>query len=145
MVYQYSLRAEDQQQETFGIKESVVRRIDSLSNRYRTSYHTQQLNFGYRAASPQLQYNLGISLQPLTMLADTGRQGRNLYYHTMLVLPFASLRYMPSLQNTLQFNYAGSMSPPLFNQLIPIRDVRNLQQVTIGNPDLKPSKIIKSI
>ncbi|MGJ1322840.1 outer membrane beta-barrel protein [Sphingobacterium faecium] len=140
LVYQYSLSAEDQQQETFGVKESVVRRIDSLSNRYRTSYHTQQLNLGYRAASTKLQYNLGMSFQPLKMLADTGRQGESLNYQSMPVLPFASLRYMPSPAYTLQFNYTGSINPPSVNQLIPFRDVRNLQQVTIGNPDLKPSK-----
>lgn len=140
MAYTYTLRHNDQLQSTFGIKDDTFHPIDSLSNQYATLFYTQQLNLSYRAESAKLLYHLGLSFQPAKLKADTGAQHKSLAYNMFQLMPIASLRYMPTSKHTIQFNYVGNINPPLINQLIPLRDVRNLQQTSIGNPDLKPSK-----
>lgn len=138
--YSFSLRQEQQVQETQAQQEKALQRIDSLSNIYGTLFSTQQLDLSYRVASSKLQYSLGLSLQPVLIRATDQGQDKQADYHMLHLLPVASIRFAPSLKNSIQINYTGTVTPPASNQLMPFSDVRNLQQITVGNPDLKPSK-----
>ncbi|UIR57390.1 TonB-dependent receptor family protein [Sphingobacterium sp. SRCM116780] len=137
--YNFSLRSEKQLRETQVLKEGILQRIDSLSNDYGTLFSIQQLDLSYRVESPKMQYSLGLSLFPAIMHVDDSKLGR-ISYRIINFLPIASIRYLASLKNSIQFNYMGSSTAPTVNQLIPLRDLRSLQQVTIGNPELKPTK-----
>src|SRR5690606_22711713 len=50
-----------------------------------------------------------------------------------------SLQYQLSKQDQIMLSYMGSVSPPTANQIMPLKDVRDLQNLTVGNPDLKPA------
>ncbi|MFD2904865.1 outer membrane beta-barrel protein [Sphingobacterium anhuiense] len=138
--YSLSLRNDQQHRETHVKQEDLLMRIDSLSNNYNSLFNTQQLDMSYRVASPKLQYSLGLSLQPALMRMDERVQHKKVDYPMFSILPIASMRYSPSLKNSIQINYTGTVTAPASDQLMPIRDMRNLQQITVGNPDLKPSK-----
>ncbi|MGA6118303.1 outer membrane beta-barrel protein [Sphingobacterium anhuiense] len=138
--YSLSLRDDQQHRETHVKQEELLMRIDSLTNDYSSLFNTQQLDVSYRVTSATLQYSMGFSLLPAFMRTNDQKQDEKLDYHTLNVLPVVSLRYAPSLKNSIQLDYAGTVSPPASDQLMPLRDIRNLQQITVGNPDLKPSK-----
>lgn len=138
--YSLSLRDDQQQRETHVKQEDLLTRIDSLSNNYNSLFITQQLDMSYRVASPKLQYSLGLSLQPALMRMDERVQHKTVDYPMFSILPIASIRYSSSLKNSIQINYTGTVTTPASDQLMPVRDIRNLQQITVGNPDLKPSK-----
>ncbi|RYY19162.1 MAG: hypothetical protein EOP41_10015, partial [Sphingobacteriaceae bacterium] len=53
------------------------------------------------------------------------------------VIPSARFVYNFSRSHTFTLNYGGSSSEPSFNQLQPIRDSSNLQNIIVGNPYLK--------
>ena len=138
--YSLSLRDDQQHRETHVKQEDLLTRIDSLSNNYNSLFITQQLDISYRVASPKLQYSLGFSLQPALMRMDERVQHKKVDYPIFSILPIASMRYSSSLKNSIQINYTGAVAAPASDQLMPLRDIRNLQQITVGNPDLKPSK-----
>ncbi|MDH5825822.1 outer membrane beta-barrel protein [Sphingobacterium faecium] len=138
--YSYALRNDNQVQETEVQQGGVLRPVDSLSATYGSLFNTQQLDMSYRVESSKMQYSLGVSFLPALMQGDVGKDGESISYNMLNVLPIASMRYLPSLKNAISLNYTGTVTPPAIAQLMPLLDVRNLQQVTIGNPNLKPSK-----
>jgi len=138
--YSLSLRDDQQYRETHVKQEDLLMRIDSLRNNYHSLFNTQQLNVSYRVTSATLQYSMSLSLLPTFMRTNEQKQDEKLDYHTLNLLPVVSLRYAPSLKNSIEFDYTETVSPPASDQLMPLRDIRNLQQITVGNPDLKLSK-----
>lgn len=138
--YSYAQRNNNQVQETQVQQSGILLPVDTLSATYGSLFSTQQLDMSYRVESSKMQYSLGVSFLPALMRGDVGKEGKSIFYNMLNVLPIASLRYLPSLKNAIELNYTGTVTPPVIAQLMPLRDVRNLQLVTIGNPDLKPSK-----
>jgi len=55
------------------------------------------------------------------------------------VFPIARFVYNFNRTKTINFSYNGNATQPSFSQLQPVQDVSNQQNVTIGNPNLKPS------
>jgi len=51
----------------------------------------------------------------------------------------ASLSFTASKTSTLNMGYNGQSVAPNINQLQPVADSRNLQNIIVGNPNLKPS------
>lgn len=139
--YSYALRNIDQVMETNSGQVGVLQRIDSLSTDFRSHFSTHQLELSYRVAAPKLGYSLGLLLLPASMDAIEGMQQKGVGYSLFHIFPVASLRYTPSPKNSMQLNYTGTASAPSIQQLMPLQDVRNLQQITVGNPDLKPTQV----
>jgi hypothetical protein len=112
-------------------------KVDSLSNIYSSSFIKHQLGINYRYSTDKLHYILGINAQPNLLtgayegrIAKIHRAGFNLS-------PQANVTYSPSLRTSYILFYNGNSVTPNFNQLQPVADTRNLQNVVIGNPDLK--------
>ncbi|AIM38133.1 hypothetical protein KO02_16700 [Sphingobacterium sp. ML3W] len=139
--YDYSFRTSDQVMETNSDQAGVFQRIDSLSTDFRSVFSTHQLELSYRVDAPKLAYSLGLRMLPVRMHATEGRQQADVGYTMFNLFPIASIRYAPSLKNSMQLNYTATASAPSVQQLMPLQDVRNLQQVTIGNPNLKPTQM----
>ncbi|MDB5121128.1 MAG: TonB-dependent receptor [Sphingobacteriales bacterium] len=53
--------------------------------------------------------------------------------------PQASYQYKFSQQKSIRFNYSGNSSQPSIDQIQPIRVNNDPLNITLGNPDLKPS------
>ena len=54
------------------------------------------------------------------------------------LFPSAFINYKVNDKQDLQFNYSKRISPPNFFQLLPFPDYSDPQNITVGNPDLKP-------
>ena len=116
----------------------ILKRVDSLSNEYTYSFITHRIGLNYRYTAKKLRYSIGINAQPYLLggayegrTDQVNRTGFN-------ISPIAFLSYNRKDQ-TYTFYYNGNSMAPDFSQLQPVRDTRNLQNVVIGNPDLKAS------
>jgi len=116
-----------------------VNLVDSLSSLYSSSFILQRFAVSYRYQSTRLNYSLGITAQP-SQLTGQYRGNETRINHTELNLsPIINLSYNISDWENLSFVYTGSNTAPDFYQLQPVPNISNLQNVVIGNPNLKSS------
>jgi hypothetical protein len=117
----------------------VPKRVDSLSNKYTSSFSTHTIGLNYRYTTKRLNYSAGITAQPNRLTgAYEGRTDR-INRTGFNLSPLARFDFIPSPKTTYSLVYNGNSNAPDFNQLQPVADTRNLQNVIIGNPDLKAS------
>ncbi|WP_199118634.1 outer membrane beta-barrel protein [Pedobacter sp. ASV28] len=111
--------------------------VDSLSSALTSLFITQTLGIGYNYTNKKMRFSLGLNARP-TML-------RNNYINIAQKIVNNNFNYSPSLNlsrtlekgKTLSLGYSGSNNSPSANQLQPIRNTQNLQNIIIGNPNLK--------
>jgi len=119
--------------------EGSLNRVDSLSNQYSSSFITQTIGINYRYEQKKFNYSLGLTAQPnLLTGAYEGREDK-IHRAGFNVSPVARVSYVPSRKHVFGLYYSGNSMAPNFNQLQPVSDTRNLQNVIIGNPNLKAS------
>jgi hypothetical protein len=115
----------------------VGRIVDSLSTRYTSRFTSHLLGTSFRYGSDDLSYSLGVTGQP-NILKVLNKQPRSVISHTGFnISPVANVSYNLSEKTSLTFLYNGSSVAPNFNQLQPVPNTRNLQNIIIGNPNLK--------
>jgi len=115
------------------------RRVDSLSNKYTSSFSTHTIGLNYRYASKGLNYSVGVTGQPNILTGAYEGRADKISRTGFNVSPVARFDFTPSPKTTFSLVYSGNSNAPDFNQLQPVPDTRNLQNVIIGNPDLKAS------
>ncbi|WP_129716687.1 outer membrane beta-barrel protein [Pedobacter sp. SYP-B3415] len=113
--------------------------VDSLSSLYSSLFLAHHAAVNYRYQSPRVTYNIGINAQPSLLASEfIGREGK-INQRQFNFSPVARIGYTWPDNKNFSFAYSGVSAAPAFNQLQPVPDARNLQNVIIGNPDLKPS------
>jgi hypothetical protein len=111
--------------------------VDSLSTIYTSRFTAHLLGINFRYGSDDLTYSLGVTAQP-NLLKVLNEQPRSVIRHTGFNLaPVANLSYNLSEKTSLTFLYSGSSMAPNFTQLQPVPNAKNLQNIIIGNPNLK--------
>ncbi len=112
--------------------------VDSLSTKYTSLFINQSLGINYNYSNKKIRYTLGLNARPSIM--------RNHYLNLQQKISNNNLNYAPNLNlsktiskgKTISISYTGNNNAPSINQLQPIRNTQNLQNVVIGNPNLKP-------
>lgn len=112
--------------------------IDSLSTEYTSLFINQSIGINYNYSNKKMRYNLGLNARPSLM--------RNHYINLNQKITNNNFNYAPNLNlsktiskgKTISLSYSGSNNAPSINQIQPIRNNQNLQNVVIGNPNLKP-------
>ncbi len=114
--------------------------IDSLSNISQYAFSNHRINLSYRYTSKQVNYSAGINVQPNSTNGQyTGRK-ESIHYSTLNFSPMANLNLtIPKKSTLINMSYNGQSVAPNINQLQPVADSRNLQNIIVGNPNLKPS------
>jgi hypothetical protein len=116
---------------------SLDRVVDSLTSIYTSRFSSHLLGLSFRYGSDDLSYNLGVTAQP-NFLKVLNEQPRSVISHNGFNLtPVANVSYNLSEKTSLTFLYNGSSVAPNFAQLQPVPNTRNLQNIIIGNPNLK--------
>ncbi|WP_316815232.1 TonB-dependent receptor domain-containing protein [Pedobacter nyackensis] len=113
--------------------------VDSLSNTYTSLFINHNLNLNYRYSAKKLEYGIGMSFQPSTLTGSYEGRADKISQTTTNMSPMANARFVFNKSQSINLNYSGSSNAPSFEQLQPVPDTRNLQNVIIGNPDLKTS------
>jgi hypothetical protein len=137
--YTFSHRFIDNDRETFDMTTGSKIFIDSLSSIYENIYTTNRFGANYRNTQKKYNYAVGLAVQPATIESNT-LTGKKLQYKQQLVNYFPVIRFAYNFSKSKSFNlnYNGSTNQPTFQQSQPVVDQTNAQNITIGNPNLKP-------
>jgi hypothetical protein len=109
-----------------------------LSNAFNYQFTTNQLGLIWRTDREKFKYNLGLTAQPTVLEGTDLTRNNSTYKQSFNWIPNARFVYRFSNKHQLIAKYNGRSSQPAFNQLQPITDNSNLQNVVTGNPNLKP-------
>lgn len=113
----------------------------SLSNRFRNTYSTQDLQVGYKKTTKLYNLNAGVSFSPSSSASeDLINSARNINTRWVYnVAPYLRFRYKFNKSSSLMAMYRARTSQPSLTQLQPVADVSDPLNITVGNPDLKPT------
>ncbi|WP_165499787.1 outer membrane beta-barrel protein [Pedobacter frigidisoli] len=109
-----------------------------LSNIYDYQFITNKAGLNYRYIGEKLNYTLGVSAQPVLLKGQNLGNNVETTSRSFNLIPSGRFSYKFSYQQSLDVNYWGRNNQPGFQQLQPISDNSNLQNIITGNPDLKP-------
>lgn len=113
--------------------------VDSLSSIYSSAFLFQRFAVNYRYQAERLNYSLGFTLQPSQLTGQYAGNDIKISHFELNLSPIVNLSYNLSNWDNLAFVYSGSSTAPDFYQLQPVPNISNLQNVIIGNPNLKSS------
>jgi hypothetical protein len=111
--------------------------VDSLSTIYTSRFASHLLGASFRYGSEDLSYSLGLTAQPNLLTVNNERPRSEIKHVGFNIAPVANVSYNLSERTNLALIYNGSNTAPSFNQLQPVPNTRNLQNVIIGNPNLR--------
>lgn len=113
---------------------------DTLSNRFRNDFLSQDIRLGYKFVNRVHNLEAGLSFVPSSSksinLIDSRR---NVERSVWNVAPFIRYRYKLSKAGNISINYRGRESQPSIAQLQPVVDRTDPMRIVVGNPGLKPS------
>ncbi|WP_160292137.1 outer membrane beta-barrel protein [Pedobacter lusitanus] len=113
--------------------------VDSLSSIYSSSFMFQRFAISYRYQAERLNYSLGVTAQPSLLTGQYAGNEDRISHFELNLSPIVNLSYNLSNWDNVAFVYTGSSTAPDFYQLQPVPNISNLQNVIIGNPNLKSS------
>ena len=140
--YSHNLSYSRNNRKTFNVDSaSKARTLNNfLSNDYENNFYNNRMGVSLRTTKKKYNYTVGLSLQPVNLQGNSIT--KDSAYKTIRrasVFPIARFVYNFNRTKTLNFSYNGNATQPSFSQLQPVPDQSNQQNVTLGNPTLKPS------
>ena len=115
--------------------------VDSLGRYAEYRYYNHDASVALRFIREKWQLSAGMSFQPQHTVLSYKRgdymvdTARNVFNFA----PNIDFRYRFSKVSQLRFTYRGRSSQPSMENLLPIVDNSNPQNIRVGNPGLKPS------
>lgn len=112
------------------------------SKRLENSFSNQEIELNFKSVRPKYDYTLGFTVQPSSSKSKTfiGENLENDFSRSVVnYAPSAQFNYRWTRQHNLRVRYWGNTDQPSVTQLSPVEDVSNPLNITVGNPDLKPS------
>lgn len=110
-----------------------------LTNEYKSNYLYAGGGMNYRLNQKMFNFSTGFSVQNAHLSGVNLSAGTKLDQNVTDILPSAMLQYNFSRTKNLNFNYRTSTNQPSLTQLQPVLDLSNINNLYIGNPDLKRS------
>ena len=137
--YAHNKRFTGNDKETYNTSSGTKSIIDSLSNEYKNDYTTDKFGANFRTTTKKYNYSIGLAVQPATIQSNslTTKQS-NYTQHIVNYYPVVRYAYNFSKSRSFNLNYNGSTSQPTYQQLQPVYDYSNPQNIVVGNPDLRP-------
>jgi hypothetical protein len=93
----------------------------------------------YRLNQKKYNFSTGFSLQDAYLNGENTSTNTKIKHDFKDILPSANFVYNFSQTENFRFNYRTSTTQPSLTQLQPVLDQSNINNQTIGNPDLKRS------
>jgi hypothetical protein len=113
--------------------------VDSLSTSFKTISLNQTINLNYNYDSRKSRYNLGLNASPNLLTNKDLRLNQKTKNNTLNYSPTINFSRTINQSKTFSMNYQGSNQNPSIYQIQPIRNTQSLQNIIVGNPDLKPA------
>lgn len=113
--------------------------IDSLSTSFNSISFNQSFGSNYSYASDKMWYNLGFNANINMLNNHDFRLQQTIGNNAFNYSPSLNFSRLLAFGKTLSIYYQGNNRNPTINQLQPVRNALNLQNILVGNPDLKAS------
>lgn len=114
---------------------------DLLNNRLTNEFNSEYTYVGggmnYRLNQKKYNFSTGFSLQDAMLKGINTSINNKINQEFKDVLPSAMFQYNLSQTKNFNFNYRTSTNQPSLTQLQPVLDQSNINNQTIGNPNLK--------
>lgn len=136
--YAYNKRFIDNDKETFDVIGNTKTMVDSLTNIYQNIYTTNRFGVNFRTTQKKYNYSFGLAVQPATIESNSFTDKTSFKQDIVNYFPVVRLAYNFSKSRSLNVNYNGRTAQPTYQQLQPVYDYSNRQNIVIGNPDLRP-------
>lgn len=117
--------------------EGNSKEVDSLGLDYASTFINQTLNLSYNSNNKNLSYSFGFSFMPSIITGKYEKTGERLQNFQLNFSPSANLSYLIKDSKSLAFGYNGYTSAPDFNKLQPVKNTSDVQNIVVGNPNLK--------
>jgi hypothetical protein len=120
--------------------ETGVPILSPLTNAFENEFIQQRIGANIRTVKKKYNYTLGLVAQPFTQKGYSITKDSVYTPVTRVnVIPVARLAYNFTRTKTMNFSYQGDVQQPSLTQLQPLVDNSNPQNITSGNPNLKPA------
>ncbi|MCD0488213.1 outer membrane beta-barrel protein [Pedobacter sp. MC2016-14] len=139
LTYDFGVTGTRNRLSTFAGAQGNVNLVDSLSNAYTTSFTDNSFNISYRYSNKRWRYTLGVVPRIMVLKGKYENIAEGIDRSTFAIGPAANINYNIARKHVFDFNISQTTAPPAFNQLQPVKETSNLQNIVIGNPNLKPS------
>lgn len=116
--------------------------MDSVSNKYNSAYLYQRGGLNFRVNRDSYSVTIGAAFQQTILDGDIVRpesQAAEIDRSFANFLPSVHFNYDFDNNVRLRADYETSMQAPTIQQLQPTQDVNNFPNISVGNPNLKPS------
>lgn len=117
----------------------ILSAIDSLSNAYQYNYSRQSVFLSYRLNTEKLRLNAGINYQSAGLDGQATNVLKTEPRRQHNFSPVLNLDYAFSRSTSLNAILSSAVTEPDYRQISPLTDARNVQNLTVGNPSLKPA------
>lgn len=113
--------------------------VDSLSSELKSLFLDQNLGTNYTYSNKKTRFTIGINARPTILSTNYINLNQKINNNNFNYSP--TLNYSRTIKKgkTMSIDYNGNNNSPSPAQLQPIRNTQNLQNIVIGNPDLRPS------
>ncbi|WP_207533218.1 outer membrane beta-barrel protein [Desertivirga arenae] len=111
---------------------------EQQSNNYNYQFITNRIGFNLRHVKQKYNYSIGVNAQPVTLKGNDLTRNIRTSKETFNWIPSGRFVYKFTKQKSLTANYFGRSSQPGFNQLQPIVDSTNRNNIVVGNSQLDP-------
>jgi len=111
--------------------------IDSLSNAFDYNFTESQMAVTYSYEGERVSLSAGVNLIPTLISGESATLVSNFSRTNMNLVPVFNFKYSFSRQAQMNLSYNAASIEPMFEQLQPVRDVTDLQNIVVGNPNLR--------
>lgn len=117
----------------------LATRVDSLSLITRNTSINQSLNLSYHQSGKKNRLSAGLNISP--NLIRNNYPHLNSSYNNTYINISPNINYSKTINasKTISFSYNGRNNNPGIWQMQPVKNTRDLQNIVIGNPNLKSS------
>ena len=112
--------------------------LDTYSNVFNYSFtqYRNSINYKYGNNTSLFNFSLGVTGVNTSLVGSSTSVASRIDKQNFRIIPIARVQLRLSSTHRASLNYNGRAIEPLFNQIQPVKDVSNPQNVSVGNPDL---------
>jgi len=107
------------------------------SNHFDYQFVTNRIGLSLKGNSTKYNYVIGLISQPTALSGQSIGKEINTNYRNMNWIPSARFVYNFARSHSLTLTYGGQSREPDFMQLQPVTDSSNLNNIVVGNPNLR--------
>lgn len=121
----------------FDEEDNLVTRDLALNDNFKNRFIINTITSGYRLQTNYANLFVGGNFIKTSLKGESQSTNIKTSYSQTSIVPNIRFNYNLGSGSTIGLDYKGTPSAPTLNQLLPINDIQNVQNIIVGNPNLK--------